>query len=181
MSFCITEWGENLAESKGCRYNQKKFSQKLDYMLYISNFVLEITNIITNKMRKAIFMVVLAVALIVSFLYWMIFHSDKMEIQEILMITGLVLLVGFSLYLAFRRLRDVKNNTPGDDEMSRNIMRRGAATSYYVSIYFWLLIMILEEKINLERSSLIGAGIMGMAVIWALSWIYHRFIRRIHD
>ena len=38
-----------------------------------------------------------------------------------------------------------------------------------------------EEIIALERSSLIGAGIMGMALIFALSWIYHRYIRITHD
>jgi predicted histidine transporter YuiF (NhaC family) len=132
-------------------------------------------------MRKAIFMVVLAVAVIVSFAYWLVFHSGEMDIQEILMIAGMVLVVGFALFLAFRRLRDVKNQTPGEDEMSKKIMRRGAATSYYVSIYLWLVIMMFEDKIDLERSSLIGAGILGMAIIWVLSWIYHRYINRKYD
>jgi len=150
-------------------------------MLYISNFVLEIVNITPDNMRKAIFMVVLAVAIIVSFLYWLVFYSDKMDLKEILMIAGIVLLVGFALFLAFRRLRDVKDHTPVEDEMSKNIMRRGAATSYYVSIYLWLVIMYFSDKSRLECHSLIGAGIMGMAIVWALSWIYHRYVRRSHD
>lgn len=126
-------------------------------------------------------MVVLAVALITSFTYWLIFHSDEMDLQEILMIGALVLVVGFALFLAFRRLRDAKAKLPTEDEMSRKIMRRGAATSYYISIYMWLVIMYFEDRIDLERSSLIGAGIMGMAIIWAISWLYHRYIRRSHD
>lgn len=126
-------------------------------------------------------MVVLAVALITSFTYWLIFHSDEMDLQEILMIGALVLVVGFALFLAFRRLRDAKANLPTEDEMSRKMMRRGAATSYYISIYMWLVIMYFEDRIDLERSSLIGAGIMGMAIIWAISWLYHRYIRRSHD
>ena len=24
-------------------------------------------------------------------------------------------------------------------------------------------------------------GILGMAILWALSWIYHRYIRKPHD
>ena len=126
-------------------------------------------------------MVVLAVVVIVSFVYWLVFHSDHMDIQEILMIAGMVLVVGFALFLAFRRLRDAKDRTPGEDELSKNIMRRGAATSYYVSIYLWLVIMYFSDKSELECHSQIGAGIMGMAIIWALSWVYHRYIRRSHD
>ena len=65
--------------------------------------------------------------------------------------------------------------------MSKGILRRGAATSYYVSLYMWLAFMFFEEQINLERSTLIGAGILGMAVIYGLSWVYHSYIRRSHD
>jgi hypothetical protein len=61
------------------------------------------------------------------------------------------------------------------------ILRKGAATSYYVSIYMWLAFMFFEEYIDLERRTLIGAGILGMALIYALSWFYHNYIRRSHD
>jgi len=33
--------------------------------------------------------------------------------------------------------------------------------------------------IQTERSS--GASILGMAIIFALSWLYHRFISKAHD
>lgn len=132
-------------------------------------------------MRKAIFMMVLAVALIVSLVYWLVFFSGRIDIREILMIGGLVLVVGFAFFLAFRRLRDARNMTPGEDEMSKKIMRRGAATAYYLSLYLWLVIMMFEERIQLERNSLIGAGILGMAILWVLSWIYHRYLRGKYD
>ncbi len=132
-------------------------------------------------MRKAIFMVVLAVALIVSFSYWLIFKSDQLNTQEILMIAALVLIVAFALFLAFRRLRDAKENLPQEDEMSRNIMRRGTSTAYYISLFMWLGVDYMSDKTKLECHSLIGAGIMGMAIAFALSWIYHRYIRRSHD
>jgi peptidoglycan/LPS O-acetylase OafA/YrhL len=132
-------------------------------------------------MRKAIFMVVLAVSLIVSVLVWMVSPSVEFSLQELLMMLGLILVVGFALFLAFGRLRAAKLNLPAEDEMSKKILRRGAATSYYVSIYLWLVIIYYSDKTKLECHSLIGAGIMGMAIIFALSWIYHRYIRRSHD
>lgn len=132
-------------------------------------------------MRKAIFMVVLAVSVIVSFTVWLVRPSVEFSLQELLMILCLILVVAFALFLAFRRLRAVKENLPPEDEMSKKILQRGAATSYHVSIILWLIIMYYSDKTKLECHSLIGAGIMGMAIVFALSWIYHRYIRRSHD
>lgn len=119
--------------------------------------------------------------MIVSFSYWLIFNNDQMNTQEILMIGALVLVVGFALFLAFRRLRDAKENLPTEDEMSKKLMRHGTSTAYYISLFMWLGVMYLSDKTKLECHSLIGAGIMGMAIAFALGWIYHRYIRRTHD
>lgn len=132
-------------------------------------------------MRKAIFLVVLGVSLIVSFTYWLIFKTDQMSTQEILMIAALFIVVAFALFLAFRRLRDARQQLPQEDEMSKNIMRRGTATAYHLSLFMWLVVMFLSDKTKLECHSLIGAGIMGMAIMFAIGWIYHRYIRRSHD
>ncbi len=61
------------------------------------------------------------------------------------------------------------------------LINRDAATSYYLSLYFWLALMMFEERISLERSTLIGVGITGMAILYALSWIYHRYFSCSHD
>ena len=92
-----------------------------------------------------------------------------------------IVVLGFAVVVVVKRWKAKKEKLPAEDEMSKKILRRGAATSYYVSIYLWLALMFFEESINLERSTLIGAGILGMAVIYALSWIYHNYIRRSHD
>ena len=123
----------------------------------------------------------LAAALIVSFSYWLFFRSDQMNIQEILMIGALFLVVAFALFLAFRRIRDARQNLPQEDEMSKSILRRGTATAYHLSLFMWLGVMYASDKTELECHSLIGAGIMGMAIFFALGWVFHRFIRRSHD
>ena len=42
---------------------------------------------------------------------------------------------------------------------------------YYISIYFWLFIMYVSDKTSLEAHSLVGGGILGMAVIFLLCWL----------
>jgi hypothetical protein len=132
-------------------------------------------------MRKAIFMVVLAVSVILSLILWLVAPGVTFSVQELLLILGIVLVVGFALFLALRRLRDVKNRLPAEDEMSKQLMRRAASTAYYLSLYLWLGIIFIEERIQLERSDLLGAGILGMAFLWVLSWIFHRYVSKTHD
>jgi hypothetical protein len=132
-------------------------------------------------MRKTIFVAVLSVAVLVTLIMWWVRSGSSFDTKGSFMIPIQVVVVVLAVFFAFRRLKSAKQNLPAEDEMSKKILRRGAATSYYVSIYMWLAFMFFEERLEMERSTLIGAGIMGMAIIYALSWIYHMYIRRSHD
>jgi len=132
-------------------------------------------------MRKAIVIAVLAVLVTVSMIIWFVNSGATLDIKGSSMIIIQFVVVGFAVIVILRRLKSAKQNLPAEDEMSKSILRRGAATSYYVSIYMWLAFMFFEERIELERSTLIGAGILGMALIYALSWVYHTYIRKSHD
>lgn len=131
--------------------------------------------------RKAIFLAVLAVSVMVTVIFWFVRSGASLTFKNSSVMLILFVVIGFALILAFRRLKSVKQNLPAEDEMSKGILRRGAATSYYVSLYMWLAFMFFEERIDLERSTLIGAGILGMAIIYALSWVYHSYIKRSHE
>ena len=132
-------------------------------------------------MRKTIFVAILSVSVLVSLILWWVRSGSSLDTKGSLMIAIQLVVVVFAVIFAFRRLKSAKQKLPVEDEMSKKILRRGAATSYYVSMYMWLAFMFFEERIDLERSTLIGAGILGMAAIYALSWIYHSYIRRSHD
>jgi len=129
-------------------------------------------------MRKAIFLVTLAVSLITGLIFTVIWHGREMDGPKVLIILSFFLVLIFALFLAFRRLRAVKQQLPAEDEFSKRMLQKGASSAYFVSIYFWLALLLLEEDIPLSRSNFIAMGIMGMAIIFALSWIYHRYIRK---
>ena len=132
-------------------------------------------------MRKTMFLAVLSVAVLLTMIWWLIRDGSEMDTKMILMVVIQLVVVGIAIVLAFGRLKNVKQNLPPEDELSRGIKRKAAATAYYVSIYLWLIMMVFEEHINLERRTFVGAGILGMALIFALSWVYHNYIRRSHD
>jgi hypothetical protein len=133
------------------------------------------------NIRKATFIAVLAVSVLVTMIFWFVRSGATLDFGGSSIIIIQFVVLAFAIIVVFRRLKSAKQNLPAEDEMSKGILRKGAATSYYVSLYMWLAFMFFEDRIDLERSTLIGAGILGMAVIYALSWVYHNFIRRSHD
>ena len=131
-----------------------------------------------KDIRKATFIAVLAVSVLVTMIIWFVRSGATLDIQGSSIMIIQFVVIAFAIIVVFRRLKSAKQNLPAEDEMSKGILRKGAATSYYVSLYMWLAFMFFEDRIDLERSTLIGAGILGMAVIYALSWVYHSYIRR---
>ena len=131
-------------------------------------------------MKKAIFTIIITLIVIGSVVIWLTNASEKPGFEEIIMILGLAITILFAVFVSVQRMRDARAKLPTDDEFSKNIMRRAAATAYYVSIYFWLVVMYFESRIDIERSTLIGAGILGMSLIFAFSWFFHRYIKKSH-
>ena len=132
-------------------------------------------------MKRSIIIAVLAVLVTATIVVWMLNSEGPISGKAIGMGSIQLVVLVFAAFVVYRRWTAAKNKLPAEDEMSKKILRRGAATSYYASMYMWLAFMFFEERIDLERSTMIGAGILGMAIIYALSWIYHMYIRRSHD
>ena len=138
-------------------------------------------NTTSKDLRKAVIIIIFSFTAVAGIVVWLRNTETALNAAEIMMMVGVVLVVGFALFLAFRRIRDARANLPAEDELSKRLMQKAAATSFYVSLYLWLALMMFEVRIPLERSTLIGAGILGMAILFALSWVYHRYVRPGHE
>ena len=132
-------------------------------------------------MKRSIILAVLAVLVTATIAVWM-FNSEGSISGRAIGIGSIQLVVlVFAAFAVYRRWTAAKNKLPAEDEMSKKILIRSTATSYHVSLFMWLALMYFEEGLDLEGHELIGGGILGMAIIFALSWIFHRYIRRSHD
>ncbi len=106
------------------------------------------------------------------------YHSGPVNVEEILMIAGVLIIVVFAVAISVQRMKSVREKLPPEDEFSKQIMRKSASLSYYISLYLWLLIMYFESKLDMDRSSVIGMGILGMALVFAGCWVYYRYFRK---
>lgn len=132
-------------------------------------------------MKRSIIIGILAVLVLGTIVVWMINSENSMRGTLVLMVGIQVVVLVYAGLVIFKRWTARKNKLPTQDELSKKILLRSTAASYHLSLYMWLALMYFEERIDLERSSLIGAGILGMAILFGLSWVYHNYIRRSND
>ena len=126
-------------------------------------------------MKKAVIVLVVAALLIAAAILWFMSSSGELKPANFASFTVLILVVGFALFIGFRKLSSVKRGEPVEDELSKKVMRKTASLSYYISLYLWLIIMYFSDKFNYETHTIIGGGILGMAIIFTVSWLVFNF------
>jgi len=132
-------------------------------------------------MRKAIIISVLAVVVLGTMLLWLFNSESSFKGSSAIMIGIQVIILVFAVLVVVKRWTAKKQSLPAEDEMSKQVLLRSTAGAYHLSIYMWLAFMFFEDHIELERSTLIGAGILGMAILYGLSWVYQNYIKKSHD
>ena len=122
-------------------------------------------------MKKTIVGFVISALVLASLALWALKGQVSGNIQEIVMFGIVLVLVGFAVYLSVSRARSLRRGEPGEDELSRKVMTRASSLAYFISIYLWLFIMYISDKTSLAAHSLVGAGILGMAVVFLFCWL----------
>jgi peptidoglycan/LPS O-acetylase OafA/YrhL len=105
-----------------------------------------------------------------------VYYSKKgsLEFADLMQYAIIFILVAFALIIGLSRLRSERRGEPAEDELSKKIMQKAASTAFYISLYWWLVLSYLSENWKAETGSVIGRGIMGMALIFALSWVVYK-------
>lgn len=128
-----------------------------------------------KKINLSLFVLTMATILIGIF----IFQSDAVndaigaKLSEIIHVGIIVLLFLFGIYFAFIKIKSEKQGVPSDDELSKKIRQKAAATSYMVSLYLWLIVLYLYHNTDIEANILIGGGIAGMALFFGAFYLFY--------
>ena len=125
-------------------------------------------------MKRAIIVFVISAMVIFTTGLW-ILSSKSMKPYDIVSLGVIILVVAFALFLGFRRFVSAKAGEPSEDEMSKKVLLKTAALSYYISLYLWVAMLFIKDHLNLDSEELIGAGILGMAISFAGCWLFYNF------
>ncbi|HNS31165.1 MAG TPA: DUF2178 domain-containing protein [Tenuifilaceae bacterium] len=85
-----------------------------------------------------------------------------------------LLLVGVGIGWLIKKVTTVKKSEKIEDELSKRILEKTSSLSFYVSIYLWLVISILSDRIFLPLEQIVGYGLIGMAFIYFVIWSFYK-------
>jgi peptidoglycan/LPS O-acetylase OafA/YrhL len=125
-------------------------------------------------MKRAVIALAVSITVLVTTALWFFKVEKSISATEIITFGVIIVLVGFGLLFAYRRFAGASRGEPGEDELSKKIMQKTAAWSYYISLYMWVFMIWLKDRVTLDTEEVLGAGILSMAVIFFLCWIVIR-------
>lgn len=125
-------------------------------------------------MKRAILVFVLAALVLLTVGLW-IFSSTELKPMDLVSYGVIIIVVAFAVFVGFKKLSSARRGEPAEDELSKKVMQKTASLSYYISLYLWLAIMYFSDKFNYETHTCIAAGILGMAITFAICWLVFNF------
>lgn len=125
-------------------------------------------------MKNVILAIAISVIVLVSVII-LIFNSGLLPWTDYLQFIIILVVVSFGFYTAYRRFSSNKKGQPTEDELTRIVRLKASSLSFYISIYLWLLIMFLTERMKWEADRMFGWGIIGMALTFVICWIFFNF------
>ena len=126
-------------------------------------------------MKRTVIVFIIAAIVIFTTGLWFFSSSSVLKPFSMVSFGIIILLVAFAVYIGFRRLASSKRGEPAEDELSKKVMQKTSSMSYYISLYLWLFIMYFSDRMAWETHTVIAAGIMGMAVTFAVCWLVFNF------
>jgi peptidoglycan/LPS O-acetylase OafA/YrhL len=126
-------------------------------------------------MKRGIIVFIVAALVLISTGIWFFSTTEKFKPFELVGFGIIILVILFAVFIGYKRLSSAKRGEPPEDELSKKVMQKTSSLSYYISLYLWLAIMYFSDRIHYETHTVIGAGILGMAVVFAVCWLVFNF------
>lgn len=126
-------------------------------------------------MKRGIIVFIVAALVLLTAGLWFFSANEKFKPFELVGLGILIIVVLFALFIGYKRISSAKRGEPTEDELTKKVMLKTSSFSYYISLYLWLAIMYFSDRLDYETHTIIGAGILGMAVIFAVCWLVFNF------
>ncbi len=124
--------------------------------------------------KNAILFLVIALVLVSSGI-WLYNSYGQFSITDLLQFGIVLILVGFGLFIAIKRAGSARRGEPAEDELTKKILQKTAAISYYISLYLWVFLIWLKDRVKFDTEELLGSGILMMGMIFGITWLVLHF------
>lgn len=127
-------------------------------------------------MKKSYLAFLVSALVLVSLVFWLTNIKNDFLDVELIQVFVVIFLVGFGIYFGIRRLKSERLNEPVEDEMSKQMLQKSSSIAFYISLYLWIALMYIADKKIFESDIVFGIGILGMGLVFAISYFVLRFI-----
>ena len=125
-------------------------------------------------MKKIIPLVVISILVLGTTLLWFMNSGSQLSQAESWQFIVILLIVAFAGYILYSRVKSVKRGEPAEDELSKKILQKASSFAYYLSLYLWVAMIVVNDRVKMDTEVLLGTGILGMAVIWVALVIFFK-------
>lgn len=130
---------------------------------------------------KSTLLLIIAGSVCLTLGFWAYYSLEgTLATTDIFQFSIIILLIGFALYIGITRFQGERKGQPAEDELSKKILQKASSTAFYLSLYMWLIISYISDSKTQATHTWIGTGIVIMAVLFAISWLFYR-VKGIRD
>jgi len=122
-------------------------------------------------MKRIVLLFVIIALVLVSVALWLLGTPGRISSVDLVQVGVVLVVVGFAFFLVLKRAGSYKRGEPAEDELSKKVLQKTAAVSYYVSLYIWVFLIYLNDRITMDTEQLLGTGILAMAVTFGVLWL----------
>lgn len=126
-------------------------------------------------MKKAIIVFIVTGLVLLTAVLWYFSSPAGFNTMDLLHGGIILILLGFAVFVGFKRLSNARRGEPAEDELSKKILQKTAALSYYVSLYIWVFLIFLKDRVSFDTEELLGTGVLAMAVTFGITWLVLNF------
>ncbi|HDZ42294.1 MAG TPA: hypothetical protein ENH59_11545 [Bacteroidetes bacterium] len=126
-------------------------------------------------MKRSIIVFLVACLVLLSAGLWIFISFTEMNPMDLLHFAIIIILVAFAFFVGFKRLSNARRGEPAEDELSKKVLQKTAAISYYISLYIWVFMIFIRDRIEFDTEQLLGTGVLAMAITFAISWVVINF------
>jgi len=111
---------------------------------------------------------------------WIVQPDDSSASVLEYVFVGVLIAFGIiNFYIVYVRIKRKKQGLPEYDELSRKMIQKAAAKSFYISMLLWLVLTYIQSHSIINIKLIFSLGMIGMAIIFVINWmiINHRGIK----
>ncbi len=126
-------------------------------------------------MKKSHRLILVVTLVLLSITIWFFSIRESIKATTFLNFGVMVIILVYVVFIGIKRIGSEKRGEPVEDELSKMMLQKSAALSYYISLYMWVFMIWLKDRVSMDSDEVLGSGIIAMAVIFGLSWLFVRF------